>query len=110
MLITGWVAAPPDVRDTYTNLRVEATAVDFGAGDMEVEGMLLVRLDGEATYQYGEVIRLRGQLSTPPEGGDFSYRDYLARQGIHAYMSRAKVTRLPLPRAREIPACAPSMT
>jgi len=77
---------------------VEATAVDVGGGDREVEGRVLIRLDGEATYQYGEVVRLRGQLSTPPEGGDFSYRDYLARQGIHAYMSRVKVTRLPLPR------------
>ena len=98
VLITGWVAAPPDVRDSYTNLRVQTTAVDTGDGDLPVKGLVLVRLGENKAYRYGEVIRLRGHLSTPPEWDDFSYRDYLARQGIHAYMSSAKVTRLPFAR------------
>ncbi|MBI4733048.1 MAG: ComEC/Rec2 family competence protein [Chloroflexi bacterium] len=99
LLITGTIAAPPDVRDAYTNLRVRVTAVDTGDGDLEAGGLLLVRVDGDESYQYGEIIRLRGQLETPPENDEFSYRDYLARQGIHSYMSSAEVTRLPFPRA-----------
>ncbi len=99
LLVTGTIAAPPDVRDTYTNLRVRVTAVDTGDGNLEAGGLLLVRVDGDESYQYGEIIRLRGQLETPPENDEFSYRDYLARQGIHSYMSSAEVTRLPFPRA-----------
>lgn len=99
VLITGRVASPMDVRDNYSNLRVKVTAVDTGEGDVEAGGMLLVRLEGDETYSYGEVIRLRGKLITPPEGGEFSYREYLSRQGIHSFMSLAKVTRLPYPRA-----------
>jgi competence protein ComEC len=34
-------------------------------------------------------------LKTPPENEDFSYRDYLAAQQIHSYMSSAEVTVLP---------------
>jgi competence protein ComEC len=34
-------------------------------------------------------------LKTPPENEDFSYQDYLARQGILAYMPDAEATRLP---------------
>jgi competence protein ComEC len=99
LLITGTVASPPDVRDTYTNLRVQVSAVDTGSGDMQAGGLVLVRMEGDEVYRYGEFIRLRGRLSTPPENDEFSYRDYLARQGIHSYLSPAKVTRLPFPRA-----------
>jgi competence protein ComEC len=98
LLITGTIAAPPDVRDAYTNLRVRVSAVDTGDGDLEAGGLLLARVKNGETWQYGDVIRLRGQVSIPPENDDFSYRDYLARQGIHSYMTSASVTRLPFPR------------
>lgn len=98
VLVTGTIAAPPDVRDTYTNLRVQVTAVDTGDGDLSAGGLILARVDNGEAWQYGDVLRLRGQVKTPPENDEFSYRDYLARQGIHAYMRQAKVTRLPFPR------------
>ncbi len=99
LLVTGTMDAPPDVRDAYTNLRVRVSAVDTGDGDLQAGGLLLVRVEGDETYQYGEIIRLRGKVSTPPENDEFSYRDYLARQGIHSFMADATVTRLPFPRA-----------
>jgi competence protein ComEC len=76
-------------------LRLKVEAVDTGSGDLPVKGLLLVRVLPNETYVYGERIRLRGKLVTPPENEEFSYRDYLAGQGIHAYMSRTEVTRLP---------------
>lgn len=99
LLITGVIVAPPDVRDSYTNLRVRVTAVDTGDGDLPVGGLLLARVRNGETWRYGEVIRLRGALKTSPENEEFSYRDYLARQGIHSYMTNASVTRLPFPRS-----------
>lgn len=102
LLVTGTIASPPDVRDTYTNLRLEASKIDTGDGDMPVNGLVLARVENGTTWQYGDVVRLRGQLVTPPENEEFSYRDYLARQGIHAYMASAKVTRLPFPRDGKI--------
>jgi competence protein ComEC len=96
VLITGWVAEPPDLRDDYANLRVRATGLDNGDGeDLEVNGLLLARADPNQTYEYGDILRLRGRLKTPPENEDFSYRDYLARAGIHAFMTSAEVTLLP---------------
>ncbi len=97
LLITGTVSEPPDVRDTYTNLRIRVSAVDTGDGDLEAHGMILARVDNGGNWQYGDIIRLRGQLKTPPETEDFSYRDYLARENILAYMPKAAVTRLPFP-------------
>lgn len=95
LLITGSLAEPPDYRDTYTNLKIKTEAIDSGDGDLSVSGLMLVRVEANETYEYGERIRLRGQLKTPPENEEFSYRDYLARQGVYAYMTKAEVTRLP---------------
>jgi competence protein ComEC len=95
VLITGHLTRLPDYRDKYTNLRIEVEAIDTGSGDMPVSGLLLVRVPINETYEYGERIRLRGELKTPPENEDFSYRDYLARFGIHSYMTKSEVTRLP---------------
>ena len=95
LLITGYVTEPPDYRDVYTNLRVEVEAVDTADGDLPVHGLILVRASNNQTFEYGERVRLRGKLKTPPENEDFSYRDYLAAQDIHSYMSSAKVTVLP---------------
>jgi competence protein ComEC len=95
LLITGYLSEPPDYRDSYTNLTLNVQAVDTGDGDLPVSGQLLVRVSPNEGYEYGEVIRLRGQLKTPPENEEFSYRDYLARQGIHSYMTKSEVTRLP---------------
>jgi competence protein ComEC len=95
LLITGYLVEPPDVRDTYTNLKLRVEAVDTGDGDLPVDGFILVRVLPNQIYEYGERIRLRGQLKTPPENEDFSYKDYLARQSIYSYVTKAEVTRLP---------------
>jgi len=101
LLITGYLTEPPDYRDTYTNLRIRVTAVDTGDGDLSItnsllqKSLLLARVSNNQTYEYGEVVRLRGKLKTPPENEDFSYRDYLATKNIHSYMTTAKITQLP---------------
>jgi competence protein ComEC len=95
LLITGHLVEPPDYRDTYTNLRVEVEKVDTGDGDLPASGLILVRASNNQTFEYGQKIRLRGKLKTPPENEDFSYRDYLAAQRIHSYMTTAVVTVLP---------------
>jgi len=95
MLVTGTLSEPPDYRDTYTNLRLNVEAVDSGSGDLPVSGLLLVRVPQNQTYEYGQRVRVRGDLKTPPEDEEFSYRDYLARDGIYSYMSKSEITILP---------------
>ncbi|HEX9838921.1 MAG TPA: ComEC/Rec2 family competence protein [Anaerolineales bacterium] len=95
LLITGTLAEPPDYRDNYTNLRLDVEKVDTGDRDLPAQGLILVRASNNQIFHYGDRLRLRGQLKTPPENEDFSYRDYLAAQHIHSYMSSAEVTVLP---------------
>jgi competence protein ComEC len=95
ILVTGTLVEPPDYRDTYTNLRLRVEKVDTGDHQFDVNGLLLARVNANQTYHYGEIVRLRGRLQTPPENEDFSYRDYLAREGILSYMPSADATLLP---------------
>src|SRR4030095_14197871 len=95
LLITGTLIEPPDYRDKYTNLRLKVSKVDTGDSELSVHGLILVRVSNNQTFEYGDILRLRGKLKTPPENEDFSYRDYLAAKGIHSYMTNAEVTVLP---------------
>ncbi len=95
LLVTGVLTELPDTRDTYTNLRLRVQSVDTGDESLPAGGLILARILPGQTFHYGEVIRLRGALKTPPEDEEFSYRDYLARQGIHAYLPSAEATLLP---------------
>jgi competence protein ComEC len=95
VLVTGTLVEPPDERDTYTNLRIAVSSVDTGGSDLPVGGLLLARILPGTDLHYGDVVRVRGHLQTPPANEDFSYHAFLARQGIHAIMTEAVVTRLP---------------
>jgi competence protein ComEC len=95
VLVTGTLVSPPDKRDTYTNLRVDVSAVNTGDEKLTVHGLILARVAPTGDWHYGDVVRLRGYLKTPPSGEGFSYQDYLARQGIRAFMPDAEATLLP---------------
>ncbi len=93
--VTGSVTEPPDVRDTYINLRVEASALDAGSGDLPMHGLVLVRLANEIDVRYGDTVRVLAYLKKPQAANAFSYRDYLTRQGIFSSMSASNITILP---------------
>jgi competence protein ComEC len=95
LLITGILASPPDERDTYTNLRVNVTSLDAVDQTLQVHGLILARVLPGRDWHYGDVVRFRGHLQTPPKNEDFSYQDYLSRQGILSYMPDAVATLLP---------------
>ncbi|MGA7195225.1 MAG: ComEC/Rec2 family competence protein [Anaerolineales bacterium] len=95
VLVTGTLTDPPDYRDAYTNLRLNVKQIDNGNKSFNVSGLLLAHVPINQTYEYGDEIRLRGQLQTPPQDEDFSYQDYLARQGILSYMPISEATLLP---------------
>lgn len=87
--IEALLIEPPDERDTYTNLRLEVIALRLPGGlpAGQVSGLALARLDPGGDWRYGDQLRLEGVLETPPENDDFSYREYLARQGVYSMLS-----------------------
>jgi len=93
--LEGLVVGEPDERETYTNLRVRAEGLTLPDGtDREVEGLALLKADPYPRRRYGDRVRIEGMLETPPTFEGFSYRDYLARQGIHSLVRHAEVVLL----------------
>jgi len=89
--ITGVVVDEPDVRDYYLNLRLQSESIQIGDVSQPVEGLVLVRAPRYPERFYGERLTVTGQLETPPVFEDFSYRDYLARFGIHSMIRRPEI-------------------
>jgi len=92
--LTGVVADYPDVRDAYTGLRLRVQQITVDGEPQPAQGLVLVYADRLTAWAYGDVVEAFGRLETPPEFPDFSYRDYLARQGVHSQMPRAGIKRL----------------
>ncbi|MEA3339029.1 MAG: DNA internalization-related competence protein ComEC/Rec2 [Chloroflexota bacterium] len=93
--LEGVVVGEPDEREHYTNLRVRAerlTLPDYL--ELDVDGLVLVKAGRYPQRRYGDRVRVRGLLETPPVFEEFSYQEYLARQGIHSLIQRAQVTLL----------------
>ncbi|MBK9050141.1 MAG: DNA internalization-related competence protein ComEC/Rec2 [Chloroflexi bacterium] len=88
LTLTGLVIAEPDVRDRSVNLRLQAETLQLPGGlTLPVTGVVLVQASRFPLSQYGDRLELRGELEVPPESDSFSYKDYLARQGIHSLIS-----------------------
>lgn len=92
--VQGVVSAPPEARQTYLEVRLAVEQLAQGAESRAVQGQLLVQTSFDAQLQYGDRVRLWGQLRTPSDDEDFSYRDYLARSGIHSLMAFPSLERL----------------
>src|SRR5512136_924535 len=92
VIVEGIVVGEPDTRDTYTNLRVQADHLPSPITNLSegvtrtVRGLVLVQASPFTDFRYGDRIRAEGKLETPTNTGDFSYREYLARQGVYSIM------------------------
>ncbi|MCB0105998.1 MAG: ComEC/Rec2 family competence protein, partial [Caldilineaceae bacterium] len=62
-----------------------------------VVGEVRLTTGNRTIYRYGQPLQLRGRLVTPPDFTDFSYREYLARKGVHSLFYPTSIEVLPLP-------------
>lgn len=90
--LTGIITRDVDTRDQHVNLTLQVESIRRDHEETPAQGLVLLQADRYGEYAYGDQMSASGTLLTPPEFDDFSYRDYLARRGIHAYMPNAQVT------------------
>ncbi|MCJ7707148.1 MAG: DUF4131 domain-containing protein, partial [Anaerolineales bacterium] len=102
--LEGIITDPPETHDTYAALRVQAGSLLLGEDQapLPVRGLVLVQAPREGDWAYGDRVRATGRLETPPDFESFSYREYLARQGIRSLMPYALVTRLAVRQANPV--------
>ncbi len=84
LTLVGDVVDPPVVHDRVANVRLAVARVRVGRDWRDVTGLALVQLPRETAVRYGDQLQVYGEPATPFESPDFSYKDYLARQGIYS--------------------------
>ena len=82
--LRGLVTNDPGPRDRLANLHVSVHELKTDHTWMPMPGQVLVQVPSYETYRYGDEIEVYGRLTTPSDFDDFSYRAYLARQGVHS--------------------------
>lgn len=102
VILQGVVSDFPDQRDTYTALTVNVSHISLKEESQNTPtervlsrpGKVLVRASPFEDWRYGDYVSVAGQLELPPQDEAFSYRAYLIRKEIFAYLPRAEVTLL----------------
>lgn len=91
--LTGIVAAPPKKSERMTQVRLEARQLllEDGTEIKPASGMILLWLTKNSRVNYGDQLQVQGKLTTPDENNGFSYKNYLARQGIYGLMTFPRV-------------------
>jgi competence protein ComEC len=91
VMLEAYVAQQPDRREDKQRAVVAAEQLSLNGQSRDVEGEVLLNLPPVPELRYGERVRVEGLLELPPSNGDFDYRAYLARHGIHAMMNKPKL-------------------
>ncbi len=95
--VIGYVSSYPLVADTKQQMQVFVTKLVDRQGEHSVTGELRFATGLRQALAYGQPVRLRGRLATPPTFEDFSYQEYLARKGIQSLFYSSKLEKLPGP-------------
>jgi competence protein ComEC len=80
--IEGMVCTEPETRNTTSTLQLTASEIQIDDIKREISGKALIRVPIYQEYHYGDILKVTGELETPPQFDDFDYKGYLARQGI----------------------------
>ncbi len=87
VILYGRTISEPDIRDRSINLRFAVEQIELKDGSRHaVSGDILIQTPRFPVIPYGTELTVTGDLLTPPSATEFSYRDYLANQGIYSYM------------------------
>ncbi|MBT6151643.1 MAG: DUF4131 domain-containing protein, partial [Chloroflexi bacterium] len=94
--ITGMVRKPQEKGEYYSNLWVDVEKIQLERYSklINVEGIILAQIPIGSEIHYGDHVELIGKIQEPLENEQFSYKDYLSRQGVLSIMPYAEVSLL----------------
>ncbi len=91
--LSGTIIEPPRVYETSMLLTVQVEAV-HGAGQeaREAQGRVLLHAPRFPPLGYGDRLRFTGRPERVQNWGDFDYREFMARQGVHYELRGAQIS------------------
>ncbi|MEI6597350.1 MAG: ComEC/Rec2 family competence protein [bacterium] len=83
VIIRGFIADEPDIRDTSQKLEIAVDKIN-DLPDRLISGKILVTTDLYPEYKYGDLLEIECKLKRPEEYKEFAYDRYLARYEIYS--------------------------
>jgi len=81
--LIGIIEKEPDIKEKSIKLQIKIEKID----DLEIKfGRVLVTASRYPEYEYGDKLRIQGELNQAEIFEDFNYREYLAKDEILAVM------------------------
>ncbi|MFO7634559.1 MAG: DNA internalization-related competence protein ComEC/Rec2 [Caldilinea sp.] len=89
--VTGVIDSYPLVADVKQQMVIGARTIEIDGVQQPVAGRVRLSTGIRERYLYGSPVRVTGRLVTPPVFDAFSYKEYLARKGIHSLFYSARI-------------------
>ncbi len=103
IILIGTICSEPDVREEHTKITFNITEIknirarkeadennsyskNFNKNRTLIIGKVLITTHKYPEYQYGDELKIKGRLESPPVFDGFNYQDYLAKHGIYSVM------------------------
>lgn len=80
VIVSGVIVDEPEVRETSQKLKVKV-----------LDGLVLITTSRYPEYKYLDKLKIEGKFKTPTETEDFSYKNYLMKDGIYSIMGFPKI-------------------
>jgi competence protein ComEC len=84
--IIGSVAAQPEIHDKIAHIELSVQGIKTNSNWEQIKGKVLVYVSRYPEYRYGDILRFKGKLESPPHFADFDYQAYLEKEGIYSIM------------------------
>jgi competence protein ComEC len=95
--LLGFVDSYPLVADVKQRLVIHVDTLEVDGMQHAVTGRVRLNTGIRERYRYGQPVRVTGRLATPPDFDSFSFREYLARKGIHSVLYGAVIETMEAP-------------
>jgi len=92
--IEGWISQEPDRRDKSVKYELKVAKTRIENGDKKITGKVLVSARRFPEFEFGDRVRVRGKLETPPAFEDFDYAAWLSKSDIYSVMRRSEIEKI----------------
>lgn len=89
--LIGIISAEPDTRERSQKLTIKGEQLISDDDNIKISGKILITIYRYPEYEYGDKLKITGELKTPQEFEDFNYRNYLKKDKIYSVMSWPKI-------------------
>jgi len=89
--LIGFVETEPSLREKIQKFEVRVESLEIKEKSFKISEKILVTTNRYPEYQYGDKLKIIGNLKTPEIFDGFNYRDYLTKDGIYSVIEWPKI-------------------